>query len=187
MNYELRIAPRDPVAEGNDMVRRQAAEFLLEGAAESAHIGIAAGVADLCQGQVRVPHQQAGLLDPDRVDEAAEVGVHPLREEMGQVGGADAQGMGSALQGDLLKGVLGYVADDPVTQVPLAVVIHRAVGQVVQHRGQQHVEVCNAQGQVLLHGQPAQPVHRQPQVHAAFCRGQDRPLSFCSFGSRTEA
>ena len=67
------------------MLRGQAAQFRLEGPSEGAHVGIAAGVADFRQGQVGIPHEQAGLADPDRVDEPAEVGMHPFGEKMGQV------------------------------------------------------------------------------------------------------
>ena len=155
------------------MLRGQAAQLRLEGPAEGAHIGIAAGVADLGQGHVRVPHQQAGLADPDRVDEPAEIGVHPFREEVAQVGHADAQGPGGALQGDFLKGMVGDIVDDPVAQLLLAVVIDRTVGKVVEQAGQDHVQIGDAQGQVVLHGQAAQPADREAEVHTGLGRGQE--------------
>ena len=106
----------DPAAQGLHVLGGQASQLRLEGAAEGAHVGIAAGIADLGQRHVRIPHQQARAADPDGVDKPAEIGMHPFREEMGKVGDADPQRAGSAFQGDLLKGVLGDIADDPVAR-----------------------------------------------------------------------
>ena len=80
------------------MVRRQASHLRLERPAEGPHVGVSAGVADLCQRHVGVPHQQAGSFNPHAVDKPAEVGVQPVREEMGQVGHADADRPAGALQ-----------------------------------------------------------------------------------------
>ena len=102
--------------------------------------------------------------------------MHPLRKEMAQMGNADAQGPGDAQEGDLLKGVVGDVLDDPESQTPLAVIIDGAVGQAVEHAGQHHVQVAHAQGQAGFHVHLAQPVHRQPQIEAGPGGGQHRIL-----------
>ena len=93
---------------------------------------------------------------------------------MAQVGHADAQSPGGAFQGDFLKGVIGDIVDDPVAQLLLAVVIDRAVGEVVEQAGQDHVQVGDAQGQVVLHGQAAQPADGEAEIHTGLGRGQER-------------
>ena len=67
------------------MLGRQAADLFQEGAAEGSHIGIAAGIGDLSEGQVRITHQETGSGDAAGVDEMAEIDVQLFSEEVGQV------------------------------------------------------------------------------------------------------
>ena len=67
---------RHPCPQRAHVLGGQAAEFGLECPAEGAHIGETAGAADLRQGQVRVPHHQAGLVNADGVDKVAEIRMH---------------------------------------------------------------------------------------------------------------
>ena len=123
MKYELKTAAfgsrcfseaavfRNPAAQRCQMLGGQAAQLRLEGPAEGTHVGKAAGPADIRQGQVGIPHHQAGLVNADGVDKMPEVHMHPVREEMGQVGRADAQGPGGAFQRKALAGMFGYAND----------------------------------------------------------------------------
>ena len=70
--------------------------------------------------------------------------------------------------------MIGDIVDDPVAQLLLAVVIDRAVGEVVEQAGQDHVQVGDAQGQVVLHGQAAQPADGEAEIHTGLGRGQER-------------
>ena len=63
----------------------ETADFFQEGTAEGAHVGIAAGVGELGESHVRVPHEETGPGDTAGIDEMAEIDVQFLREEMGQV------------------------------------------------------------------------------------------------------
>ena len=63
----------------------KATDLLQKGATEGSHIGIAAGIGDLSEGQVRITHQETGSGDAAGVDEMAEIDVQLFSKEVGQV------------------------------------------------------------------------------------------------------
>ena len=77
-------------------------------------------------------------------------------KKMGQMGSADAQRVGNAFQGEILGKMVRNISHDPMAQPVVAVIINRMVGQAVQRAGQKHMQIGNAEGEVLLHIQGMQ-------------------------------
>ena len=76
----------DPVAEGGQVFRGKAADFLQESSPEGAHVGKPAGVADPGQSQVRVPHHHLIFLPTLSV-----LQVGALEQVESQVVGTDVE------------------------------------------------------------------------------------------------
>ena len=160
----------------NVVVRGKAAPLRLEGAAEGPDAGVAALAADLRERQIGIAHEQAGFLDPDRVDKLSEVDMQLVGEKVAQVGDADAQGPGNALEGDVLEGVLRNILNDAAAQGVVAVVIDGAIGEAVEHAGQKNVQIGDAERQIVLHVQPVDAADGLLQVLAGPGRGNHRLL-----------
>ena len=143
------------------MLGRQAADLFQEGAAEGSHIGIAAGIGDHGEGIIRIAHEKPGLGNAVGIDILPEIDMHLFSKKMGQMGNADAKGMGDGFQSNLLTEMIGNIAHDPMTETAVAVIVDRMIGKTVHGGGQEHMQIGDAEGEMILHVQRLQAVESQ--------------------------